>query len=283
MNFEQAYNFLNIHKEASKDEIIKRYDLLLKKYKQGASLNAADGSNITIENVNEAYSILMGQVSIEPKTKQSIKNEYIWNKIGIDPYKASNFIHYYKFHMLGIVALIAFIIYLGVSCASYQKPDINIGIIGDIYISDIEQMKVKLNKEVLKTKVISINSTTYNENTDAQYKSAMLQKEMLMFAAEDIDLYIIDKKTFEKFGTQGAFLDLDNIKEINKTKKYLEAKLSLKVIDKSANKKTYGVDLTKSKLNDKKVFAGKEIIAAIGVRVKNMKNVTEIINKYLGG
>ena len=39
----------------------------------------------------------------------------------------------------------------------------------------------------------------------------MQMKAMVLFAAADVDLFILDKANFEKYAEQGAFISLDEI------------------------------------------------------------------------
>jgi hypothetical protein len=281
MNYEQAYNVLNLKKETTKDEIIKRYDLLLKKYKLGTPILSTDGNVVDMSEVNQAYSVLMGQVSVDLQQLLPIKNNIILEKLGIDSKKAANFLHYHKYHILGVLLIIIFIVYVGVSCASYKKPDMNIGFIGEFYV-DTELFKTKLELDNPNIKNVSIDSAAMVSSADMQYKSAMMQKEILLFAAEDIDLYIMDKASFEKYGKMGAFRDLDKIIGINKGKSYKLAARELKLKESKSNLTNYGLDLSKSKITYDRSILSKEIIVAIGVRAKNIDKTIKFINKFLG-
>ena len=42
-------------------------------------------------------------------------------------------------------------------------------------------------------------------------QSAMLQKAMVLFAAGDIDVFVLDKENFDKYSEQGAFISLDDL------------------------------------------------------------------------
>ena len=258
---------------ASKDEIIKRYDVLLKKLK-----NESENKELNISDINKAYDALMGYESQVEVVE--LPSSRIWKMTGLDKKKVNNFFYYYKYHIIGIIVTILVLVYSLVSCFSRVTPDINIGVVGKIAITDNVKLESIINKNY---GFKSAGVDTALDTNDAQFQSAIMQKQMLMFAAQDIDVFILDKFNFQKYGKSGAFYDLGKAKGIIKNNKFSQLALKLKIKDSKEPEKTFGLDFSNTNLFDKNVIYGKEFVISIGVRTQNIEKAISLLNKFLGG
>lgn len=157
MEFSKACEVLGVSENASRDEIERKYTILLKKRKlakaEGDFSNTAD---IDIDQVTSAYNLLMGYE--EPKANEvPAKVNSILKKAGIDQEKAQNFWYYNKFRVLIGIALLLAVVFTLKSCLTAERPDFNLAFIGNIYFSDNDLLKTNIKKAVPDIKVPTVD------------------------------------------------------------------------------------------------------------------------------
>ena len=281
-----AYKILGVKEGASKDDIVKRYDLLLKKYKM-STLGITDNASekINIDEVNKAYSILMGYETAGEEEESDKKRPNpvlspILRKLKIDEKKADNFLHYHKYHIvISIIALIVLITTLR-SCIMRVTPDVNISFIGEFYASEGDELiKNHLKSEVPELKEPAVEFIPLSENMDGQQAYAYQMKVVAQMTAGDVDVYILDRYNFDRFAGQGAFMGLDVLKDeldldMDKNKDY--------VVDvKDVGKNLYGLDISDSKVLKDSGIIGDNAIVAIKFNAKNYENAINVLKLLL--
>lgn len=273
---EQAYRILNIREGAGTEEILKRYDLLLKKYRAGGAEALSDtGEAVTMEKITLAYNLLMG-IEEEAPEEEYKEPSPLFKKLNIDEKKARNYVHYYKYHALISLVLLVTLVYTLYGCVTRVEPDLKIAFIGEVYLDKAEDVEKRIMEMVPGLKGVSIDSALLSERLDGQQAYAGMQKAMVLFAAGDIDLFFIDKAHFKQYAEQGAFVSLDEIAatlnlDREKNKDYI-----LKAED-TEGEHLYGIDVAHSSLVKDTNIMLKEAIVAIRIGAKNYDNALRLL------
>jgi len=214
MDKKEARKILGVTKESSRNDIEKKYSILLKKHRQEMLEGSEPGETehdtaCDFDRITEAYNLLMGyEVKIEEEPPG--KAAPILNKLGVDEKKAKNFFYYYKYHILGAIALIIAVIYTVTSCVNRVEYDFNIAFIGDIfYYSATDSLGESIKAEVPSIQEPGFDGAYLGIAGDQQY--AMASKAAVLIAAADMDVFILDRDTYTMYAKQGAFLSLDEI------------------------------------------------------------------------
>lgn len=282
MDYKKACEVLGVKEDSSRNEIERRYAIILKKNKSARiEEDSSQDNDPDIGEMTEAYNLLMGYE--EPKAKEvPVKTNSILKKAGIDEKKARNFWDYYKFHVIGGIVLLIVLALTLKSCITAKHPDFNFAYIGNIYASDSELLKADISKAVPQIKVPSIDGATLSADNDAQQQYAMQMKATVLLAAADVDLFVLDKSSFELYAKDGAFLSLDEYaKELGIDSNSEELK-SFRLTPKDEKAEgLYGIDVSKSKLLKESNVRGNEFIAAIPVRGKHADTALKLIKALM--
>jgi len=235
MDKKEARKILNVSKDATRNEIERKYAIYLKRYKaeqakltedketgeeQGdkalhdsgaVSAGARQPSEYTFEQITEAYDLLMGY-EVPKKEYVPSKAAPLLQKAGIDERKARNFLYYYKYHILAVIALILTIALTVRGCVNRVKPDFNIAFIGRIVYSEVaEDLKNSIKANVPEITEPGIDGAYLADDSLGEQQYAMEMKATVLLAAGDIDVFILDKTSFVRYAKQGAFMSLDEI------------------------------------------------------------------------
>ena len=262
-----AYEVLGLSEDASKDEIEKRYEVLVRKYKNNPELNE---SGTTIEDITRAYRKLMGL---------PIEEEIIKDEATLRREKVSNFIYYYKWHFIIGIIVIAMLISLGKAVFG-PKPDFNLAIIGAYYYDDQKILEEYLENNIDDINMAAVDGVSFAINDDlTEYESMM--KASVLLAAGDIDLFILDNERFEGYAEMGSFERLDDYLD----KLGIDAqseKLYYARAEDDNKEYVYGIDISNSE-----IFVGffttatQEKIACIRYEAKNIDKAIEVIKLLL--
>lgn len=275
----EAYKILGVNSNASRNEIEKRYSILLKKRRMAeAQEEDAVAAQEDFNRVTEAYNLLMGYeepVEEEPQTPNPVLE-----KMGIDEKKARNFFYYYKYHILiGLVALIV-IVFTVKGCVERVDPDFTTVFIGQISYTDTDLLYNQIKEAVPDIKEPGFDGAFITASGDGAQDYAMVMKSAAIMAAADTDLYIMDKTNFLKYAKNEAFISLDDIAarlgaDPSKNKEYVLATES------DPAEHLYGIDLSGSKALAQAKIAGTELIAAIPVTAKKQETSVKLIEYLL--
>lgn len=276
----EAYEILGLKQGASQNDIEKRFSILLKKYKM-STIETEEGQSeesINIDEATNAYNVLMGyEVEIPPEPYK--KPNFIYKKLGVDEKKARNFFHYHKFHI--IISIIALIVIATTvrSCVNRVEPDVNLAFIGNLYY-DSEVVKATLLPKLPEFKEIGIDGAYLSPDGKGEQEMAMQTKKMVLLAAGDVDIYILDKANFDSVAKQGAFVNIDKLVEtlnidLEKNKEYI-----VKTEDEPSSH-LYGIDISSSKLLETTKVIGDTKIAAISIRAKNYDKAVKVLKLLL--
>jgi ABC-type glycerol-3-phosphate transport system substrate-binding protein len=199
------------------------------------------------------------------------------SKLGLDEAKTKNFLYYYKNKIiLGVLAIII----LGVmirGCIMNVSPDLNITLIGSVYIPDeqVETLNTKIKQNFSDIKAINVENLYTAGALESEQDIAIQQKVMLVLTVGDTDIVIMDRVNYERYASQGAFLNLDEYTDswgIDKEKN----KENSVVLEDTGEKHLYGVDVADSVFLKDVGISGKEKIAAIKFNAKNKEKTMKV-------
>lgn len=223
MDKKEARKILGVTKETSRVNIEKKYAILLKKRRM-TNERAEPGKGFenmpdklpvsdeySFEQVTQAYNVLMGY-EIAVKEDPPGKADPLLQMIGVDKKKAKNFFYYYKFHMLGAILLLISVIFIVRGCVNRVNPDFKLAFLGEIsYVDAADKLKGAIKKDMPEIVEPGIDGAFLSDNIVGEQSYAMEMKTTVLFAAGDIDVFILDKPRFMKFAKLGAFMSLDGI------------------------------------------------------------------------
>ncbi len=121
---------------------------------------------------------------------------------------------YYKFHIGAVLLVIAIIIYIFHGIITHKDSAINITV-SNLYLdseteslitdSFLKSQNIDTNKN--KAEIYSI-SVTKEDNAGSEYTYASQMKLMTMTTAEQIDVILMDKNSYELFSSEGYLSDM---------------------------------------------------------------------------
>lgn len=303
MDKKEARKILGVTKETSKNDIERKYSILLKKQRmkekpvdmEDAVADTAkepgtagdpgavqephvEREEYSFEQVTQAYNVLMGY-EVAVKEEPPSKAAPLLKKAGIDEKKARNFFYYYKFHILAVIVAVIAVISIVRGCVNQPNPDFNIAFIGKISYTDAtEKLSKAIKAAVPEIKEPGFDGAYLADDDKSEQQYAMQMKATVLFAAGGMDLYILDKESYLRYAENGAFQNLDEIApklgaDLEKNKDLIAEIMDT---DPTTGKKTpskdstgkhlYGIDITNSTALKEAGVIGKDFVAALFVR-----------------
>ncbi|NMA66932.1 MAG: DnaJ domain-containing protein [Clostridiaceae bacterium] len=280
-DIKDAYELLGLSENASKEDIEKRYSILLKKYKNVGTDDKDSNENLAdeFERVIKAYNLLMGFETPEEEDVTPKKPNPVLKWLGIDQKKFETFIHYYKFHILGGIAVIVFLAAMIHSIVTNADPDLNVAFIGKIFYQDTKAFEERVMDAMPDLNAVGTDSAIIFEDMEGQMEVASNMKLTVLFSAADMDVFIIDKAQFDRFAQKGAFEKLDELAEELKIEEHGIKVHRVKTED-DEQEHIYGIDLTQNAALKECGIEGEEIIGAIRINSKHRDRAISLI-KYL--
>lgn len=280
----EACRVLGISDNAGRNEIERRYSILLKKYRMVSGQDEDGGADPEqqeeeFKRVTQAYNLLMGYE--EPVEEIPQTPNPILKKIGVDEKKARNFFYYYKIHMLIGVLVIIVVVLTVRSFVTRVEPDFNTVFIGAIdYYETTEKLAAEIRTAVPDIKEPGFDGAFITGSGDGQQDYAMTMKAIAIFSSGSADLLIVDKVNFEKFAAQGGFLNLDDIAPSLGVDLAENSELRLKAEDDS-EEHLYGVDVGDSPALVEAGVHGTEMIATIPANTKKQDTAVKLMEYLL--
>ncbi len=305
MDKKEARKILGVSKETSRNDIERKFSILLKKQRmvkehpadeaeQASGEVRDDGDKqeeYSFEQVTQAYNILMGY-EVPVKEEPSSKAAPLFKRAGIDEKKARNFFYYYKYHMLAVIVAVISIVLIIRGCVNRVDSDFTIAFIGEISYSETDKLRIAIKEKIPEITEPGFDGAFISENDRSEQQYAMVMKATVLFAAGEVDVFILDKASFEKYAKLGAFMSLDEIApklgvDMEKSKEYI-VKVedsndisSEETANEPAEEHLYGIDITKSMaLKDSGIF-GIEMIAALHVSGKQQDKAVKLLQFLL--
>jgi hypothetical protein len=289
MRKEEAYKILGLKNGAPRIEVEKRYSVYLRKMKSAMRSQETDkaqdiDADFDFDEITEAYNLLMGYTNEEEVEAQKIpqKTNPVLKKLGIDEDKLKNNLYYFRFHIIiGIILIITIALSIR-SCVTRIDPNLNMVFMGNLYCNNTEKLQedmVNMIPEVVAVGIENLYMSAQQERQDPQMQMAMMQKAMVLVAAGEIDIFVLDKANFELYAKQGGFRKLDDLVaqlSIPEEKQY-----KFKVEDEDEKDYVYGIDVLNSKIFKDADVSGEQLIVAISVNGKNYDNAIKCLELLL--
>lgn len=246
-NSETAYRLLGLDKNATRDEIEDRYYILCRRDR--AIKNERGLPETDIEEITKAYDFLTrGDKSKVCGTEKSggIKNFFYYHK--------------WKF-VAGFFAALMFAFLLKDVLA--PPPDIKILVLGEIRLEDTGELEELVEESKNGAKRVSVDQISYL-GTDLLV--ANQRKELVLTAAGEIDIFVLDRSKFEEYADKGLFLDLGPYEDA------LDAVIS--------DKTPYALDISGGIIPEKLKIEGiesTELMGAVNAQTKRTELALEVL------
>lgn len=181
--------------------------------------------------------------------------------------------------VLLILTLASFLMLIVTGCSSSQD-DINkkvrIVLVGN-FIGDENSQKLISELEKKSGDQVYIDQILYTGDTPkSEQEFAFMQKLMVMLAAGEGDIYILEKKLFTNYAQNGAFYSLKSFVSKNKLDKFVDDTCYVKEKDKST-KDLYGIKADQVFLLKKYGFETKNKYIAIYVRSNKFSRAQKVL------
>ncbi|AEM74153.1 hypothetical protein [Caldicellulosiruptor acetigenus] len=178
-----------------------------------------------------------------------------------------------------MLVLTSFLMLIVTGCSSSQD-DINkkvrIVLVGN-FIGDENAQKLISELEKKSGDQVYIDQILYTGDTPkSEQEFAFMQKLMVMLAAGEGDIYILDKKLFTNYAQNGAFYSLKSFVSKNKLDKFVDDTCYVKEKDKST-KDLYGIKADQVFLLKKYGFETKNKYIAIYVRSNKFSRAQKVL------
>ncbi|ADQ05174.1 hypothetical protein Calow_1628 [Caldicellulosiruptor owensensis OL] len=181
--------------------------------------------------------------------------------------------------VLIVLSLASFLLFILTGCSSSQD-DINkkvrIVLVGN-FIGDENAQKLISELEKKSGDQIYVDQILYTgDKPKSEQEFAFMQKLMVMLAAGEGDIYILDKKLFTNYAQNGAFYSLKSFVSKNKLDKFVDDTCYVKEKDKST-KDLYGLKAEDISLLKKYGFETKNKYIAIYVRSNKFSRAQKVL------
>ncbi|QHW33436.1 J domain-containing protein [Paenibacillus rhizovicinus] len=297
----KAYELLGLPEGAAKEEVEKRYFILIRRERstrQREETEQTDEHAMNLEDINKAYKLILEYE--EKKTMEEFNAAAYGKYKGMagSAQKVDHFFSYYKFHVLGVIALILVIIFgtkgyidhrhKMAELAKLPPIDVSVSFFGEYYsqdgsypVSDLKPLEANFLSQFPNWKRVQAFFTYVPTDIKSEQDSALIQKSMIDLMMNKADVYILDKSNFGKLATEGSLLPLDgaNAAKLGTGDK---PELQLKATTEDVPEEhVYGVDISGSPLLKGLPVVGKEYIAGVRVNSARPDNALAFIEKYL--
>jgi hypothetical protein len=225
-DLKEAYKLLGLPEDADRETVEKRYFILLRqaRARQMRGDSAEADPTADPEAINRAYRLIVAE---EERKERERTREQLYGKdekAAERKAKIEHFFHYYKYHLLGAVLLIAAIIY-GVNAwldhraeqkrlASLPPPDLEIHFVGQFWpsgrdrsIEDVEPVMLSQFPDWQRA-VARLSYVPREMRSGEDY--AFAQKLVIDLIQYKADVFILDEPHFLRLAPEEIFKRLDD-------------------------------------------------------------------------
>jgi hypothetical protein len=296
---QEARKILGVTKSSLKDDIEKKYDVIMKKYrilKSNGTLGIKDEEDFAKKT--EAYRIVMGyEVDIPHVERKETYTDKAFQKAGVDRKKADNFFHYYKFHILiSIVAIIVVVLTVR-SFVTKVEPDITIGVMGEVNQQAFDALGAKIKAKVPEIKEVAFDSAMLTDNYNDPQAYAYMSKAMILLSVSETDLFIVNKYAYERYANSGPFMSLEDVAKELEIDVSKSEYLKVRVVDewedpengteerkvktyRDAEPLLYGIDVSNSEFFKDVNVVGPEKILVVKVEPENRDLILKLMKLF---
>ncbi|SEN74526.1 hypothetical protein [Paenibacillus sp. OV219] len=298
-DLKQAYELLGLTEGASREEVEKRYFILLRRDRSNKQREGDEQDDFpSLEEINRAYRLIVGHEDEKTMEKYNEASYGKYKSMGPTFQKIDHFVSYYKFHVLGVIAVIAILIY-GIHAYDVHRkekaelaklPPVNVSVSffgeyfnvdGTFQNSDMKPFETKFTSQFPQWKRVVTYFTFVPQEMTSQQDSALMQKSIIDLMMNKADVYILDKPNFIKLAQDGSLLPLDGDAASKMSFSYKPESAFKTVTQDDPTLHVYGVDIGGSSLLKDLPVIGKEYIAAIRINGEHHDNAFTFIQKYV--
>ncbi|MHA0855882.1 hypothetical protein [Paenibacillus sp. CMAA1364] len=216
----QAYKYLNLAEDITREELDKKFNILLKRQRY----NPADSS---YEEEFQAFKFILDELDQREIKEAEEQRMEKWGSQANVARSIENFFRLYKIHTVISIIVLIVLIFSGNALykhnqeqkylASLPPVDAKIMFLGNYALQDPEGNYDDLNNEIVKqypdwkrveTSVVNLPSTGNSMET---FDMAYLQRAMVELAANKPDIIIMDEVTLAWISQQEGLQDLESI------------------------------------------------------------------------
>jgi hypothetical protein len=307
-DLKQAYDTLGLPENATREEVEKRYEILLRRERQ-REIRKEDGGTLDFREVNRAYRFIIDH-----------ENEHAINTINEQEYgrykgyakqaeKLDHFFSYYKWRLFAGIAAVALIIYGIIAYVDHRAeqsrlaamPPTNLeaSFLGRFYLPSganrTEELEAAILEQFPEWQRVEADILGYNMASQDSMDYAMLQKVTVQLATERPDVYILDSDSYQWIARNGVLVNLDNVVE-GRFRDLLPEGAAVRafVPDRddlrgnvdpeapvSGEEHVFGIDIGRSPLAEKLPLHMQEMIVGIRLDAKHPENALLLIERYL--
>lgn len=295
-DLKKQYEILGLPEFADKEEVEKRYSLLLRRERSRQKLEAPDEASsqengLDFEQVTAAYKQILAYED-QKFTEAFNEQEYgKYKKLSGQAQKVDHFWRYYKYHTIGAIAAVALLIYGIISFIDHQEEkkrlaslppiDVSVMFMGTFGMKENDDKFDRINDALLEAfpDWSRFDSNIIFVPNDDMNQMAYLQKATVILATEIDDLYVMDEAMLHWIGQQGAFLDLG---EEPMLAPFLTEQNSKKfAIQEDPTERIYAVDLGQTEFVNDVPVLGQNFYVGIRINAKNPEKAKEFLKHYL--
>ncbi|WP_309122774.1 hypothetical protein [Paenibacillus sp.] len=301
MEKQQAYEKLGLTAGATRDEVEKRYEILMRREKQ----KEIRGETSDFEQINRAYKLILEWEHREAVGAIQEKQYGKYKKYASQAERVDHFFSYYKWHLIGGIAAIALVIY-GIFAyvehreeqarlAALPPAELEASFLGLFQLPTADDSEEALEAAIVEQmpgwQRVEADVLTFNMAEQGMTDAAMLQKVVVMLATESPDIYVMDGASFEWIARNGVLLPLDaevegRLKDIlpeGAAKKAAEAETDPNnpsgVL--LGEEHVYGIDLGGTAFAESLPLAMQDMIVGIRLDSENADNALAMIERAL--
>ncbi|KZS44421.1 molecular chaperone DnaJ [Paenibacillus glucanolyticus] len=294
----EAYERMGLPEDATKEQLDDRYTLLMRQTRshQRREPDRAEEIEAEFSEITKAYKFILEEETRKSLEEMNQKRYGKYKKFAGTAEKTDHFFRYYKFHVLGGVALIGVLIYIVISIFNHQAEkerlaslppvDLEVMFLGSYMNKDGGQDLTPIEDAILaqfpewKRVTVTMNYVPPLDSNNPQ-DAAMLQKALLVLSTERPDLYIMDQTAYDWVGNQGMVRPLEA--EVEGVWKDLltPEQLVKGTNEEDGSEHVYAVDILGSTMSEELPVLKKDMFAGIREGTERDANAQLFIKQYL--
>lgn len=299
-DLKEAYKVLGLPEDADRETVEKRYFILLRQARARQMRGEPAGADTAAdpEAIDRAYRLIKAEE--ERKERERLRERLYGKdeKAAERKAKIEHFFHYYKYHLLVAVLLMAAVIY-GVNnwldhraeqrrLASLPPPDLEIHFVGAFWPIggnlDIENMEPVMLEQFPDWQRVVARLSYVPQEMQTPQDFAFAQKLIIDLIQYKPDVYILDELHFSSLVSQELFEKLDDPAFGDLADAIPEAAKRLGQKENDPVPALYGVDISGSPLlKDWPLIIPDSVIAAVRVGTGRPDKAREFIERLLEG